>query len=77
MLFSYSAVTHARTLAWKQPESRNSHETEGERRRVSVTAPPTNPCNETGQYSGAPARPALIGQQAEKKGGRPLSLISL
>lgn len=33
-----------------------------------------NPCNETGQYSGASARPSLIGQQAKKKKKREIRL---
>lgn len=61
-------IIHTSMLSCKQPESTNSHETEGGETQGQRDRPPINPCNEIGQYSGASARPSLI--------GRPLILIS-
>lgn len=66
-MFSYTAIIHTSTLSCKQPETTNSHETEGGETQGQRDCPPINPCNEIGQYSGASAHPSMIGQPATKK----------
>lgn len=59
---SWVFIFHTSMLSCKQPESMNSHTTEGGETLGQRACPPINPCNEIGQYNGASAHPSLIGQ---------------